>query len=386
MLHSNTPATPFYKRQRFVVTVFFFISGIIAATWSSRIPSVQQKFAYNDAEWGSILFASPLGLMGGIIVSGWLIERFGTRFIMVFTGILYTISLLLIAVAQNTMQLVLALFLFGVFRNFFNMANNTHSIEVQTIAQKPIVARLHGIWSVSCIVAAGIGTVMLANEISVTIHFLVIVLACLLLIFLYFNYGSRANKRPGTRPPLFVKPDASLLTMGAITFCTMLCEGAMFDWSVNYFQQVVRPAPGLVTLGYTCFIVTMALGRIFGDKLINRFGTINLLKADGLLMAAGFLLAAAFPALLPASLAFLIIGAADAIIIPLIYSLAGKSTRMPAAYAISSVTFIGYFGFLIGPPVIGFISHTWNMRWAFVLLALLSIAIWALALQLRKML
>jgi MFS family permease len=139
----------------------------------------------------------------------------------------------------------------------------------------------------------------------------------------------------------------------------------------------------LVTTGYTCFIIAMTMGRLFGDKLIGRFGPIRMLMVNGMLMSAGFLLSAIAPYFITAALAFIIIGIGDSIIVPIVYSLTAKTKKMPPGYAISAVTLIGYSGFLSGPILIGSLSEWLGMQWAFAVISVFGLAITLLAVHLK---
>ena len=187
------------------------------------------------------------------------------------------------------------------------------------------------------------------------------------------------------RRPIFVKPDKPLFFLGLIALCAMLTESAMFDWSVNYFDKVVQAEKGFVTAGYICFIGAMALGRLFGDRLIARFGIYRMLSVNGVSMAVGLLLAALLPHLFTASLGFLLIGFGDSMLVPIIYVLASQSKKMSSGYALQAVTMIGYGGFLIGPLFIGNVSQRWGMDTAFLLLSGISLLILLLSLKVKRM-
>jgi MFS family permease len=128
----------------------------------------------------------------------------------------------------------------------------------------------------------------------------------------------------------------------------------------------------------------MATGRLVGDRLIHLFGVYRLLLANGILMSAGFLIAALFPFVFSAAFGFLLIGAGSSILVPVVYLLAAKSKKMSPGYALSSVTLIGYTGFLIGPLLIGNISEKLGMNYAFFLLCGVSLLIVVLSLQVKK--
>ena len=372
------------EKARWITVVFFFLSGIITATWASRIPDIQKKLALNDAQWGAVLFALPAGLIVGLPLSSWAVAKYGSRRMMVLTSISFAVILCLLGLSDSAWLLVITLFLFGVLRNATNISINTHSLEVQQLYEKPIISTFHGIWSLACFVAAGIGTIMIAAEIVPSSHFIIIACISIAGCLFYRSKKKDAQTSGSQKRPFFIMPNAHLFRLGLIAFCSMICEGTMFDWSVNYFHKVVQTTDEMATAGYTSFIIAMAVGRLAGDKLIALYGTSKMLIVDGIVMAAGFCLAIVFPYLIPACLGFLLVGIGDSIVIPIVYVLAGQSKEMPAAYAIASVTMVGYAGFLAGPPIVGAISEHLGMQWAFALMALFSLGITVMTILITK--
>jgi MFS family permease len=169
-----------------------------------------------------------------------------------------------------------------------------------------------------------------------------------------------------------VKPDKKLLMLGLIAFCCLLCEGAMADWSGVYFKTIVVAPAALITLGYVAFTGTMALGRFVGDRLVTKFGVKRMLQISGTMISGGLLISVLFPYLITATTGFLLVGFGVSSVVPIVYGLAGKSTAMSAGTALASVSTIGFLGFLIGPPVIGFIAQLISLRWSFAFIALLG--------------
>lgn len=364
--------------------VFFFLSGLITATWASRIPDIQQKLSLNNRELGNVLFAIPVGLVAGLLLAGRLVARYGTRRIMLLGCLLLAVVLTLIALSGMTWQLVLSLFLLGFFRTVFNLSINTGAVDLQKQYKQPIVSSFHGIWSLACLVAAGLGTLMIVNSVRPLLHFIgVAVVAAAFSLLLVKK--EKAATPPGERRPFFVKPDRYLFYLGLLSLCAMLAESAVFDWSVNYFEKVVKAEKSYVTAGYTCFIAAMALGRLFGDRLIARFGVYTMLSASGLLLATGFVVVSMLPFPVTASFGFLLIGAGDAMLVPTIYMLAAGSKKMRSHYALQAVTLIGYAGFLIGPLFIGNVSQHWGMATAFLFLGASSLAILLLTMRVKKL-
>lgn len=372
------------KKERWTTLVFFFLSGIITATWSSRIPDVQQHLGLNNAAWGTVLFIVPVGLLAGLSISSWLVARYGTRRMMAISVIGFSLMLCLAGVADTRLQLMAALFGMGALRTILNISINTQSVLVQKLYERPIVSTFHGAWSGACFLAAGIGTLMIIGDITPALHFLAITLAAAGVTLFFWKSTSIGAAGPAEKRPFFVKPDRYLFLLGLTAFCGLLCESAMFDWGVSYFEKTVRPGKEWVTAGYTAFIVAMALGRLVGDRVITVFGYFTLLMINGALMATGFLLAAFFPFLLPAAIGFMIIGLGDSVIVPIVYSLSAHTTRMSPGYALASVSLIGNAGFLIGPLLIGYLSELLSMQWAFGVVSVFSLCITFLALKVRQ--
>jgi MFS family permease len=170
-------------------------------------------------------------------------------------------------------------------------------------------------------------------------------------------------------------PDKSLLNLGLIAFCSMICEGTMFDWSGVYFKKVVMADKNWIGAGYTAFMCTMAIGRFIADWFTTKFGVQKTLQLSGVLIASGLLVSVFFPYLIPSILGFFLVGFGVSSVVPLVYGTAGKSKRMSAGVAIAAVSTIGFFGFLLGPPLIGIIAGFFSLRVSFVVIAAMGLTV-----------
>jgi MFS family permease len=159
----------------------------------------------------------------------------------------------------------------------------------------------------------------------------------------------------------------------------MICEGAMFDWSNIYFKKVILAPPSLLGVGFASFMSTMATGRFFADKFAHRYGLKRTLQISGTLTATGLLIAVLFPYFYTTIAGFLLVGAGVCSVVPMVYSAAGKSKAMSAGVAITVVSTIGFIGFLVGPPLIGFIAGLATLRASFTFIALMGTCIVILA-------
>jgi MFS family permease len=164
----------------------------------------------------------------------------------------------------------------------------------------------------------------------------------------------------------------------------MVCEGAMADWSGVYFEKVVEAPAKYTTLGYVAFMSTMATGRFLGDWLVTKIGIKRMLQVSGILIASGLLTAVIFTNILSATVGFLFVGFGVSSVVPIAYGLAGKSSNMSASAALAAVSTISFLGFLIGPPVIGFIAQAANLRLSFTLIAVLGFGTTLLASKVKN--
>lgn len=361
------------KALRIAVGAMFFMAGLSFSSWASRIATVQQTMGLSDAALGAVLFSLPVGLMCSLPFSGWIITKIGSRKLLISALLVYATALVSLGLAQNTFQLIICLVCFGFSSNAVNISVNTQAVATEELYKRPIMASFHGLWSLAGFAGAGVGTFMIANNISPLYHFLLM----LVVIFTGVIIAARYLKDdkvtdPG---PVFVMPDHSLIKLGVIAFCSMICEGAMFDWSVIYFKKVVLAPPAFVGVGFTAFMLTMAAGRFRADWFAHRYGLKRTLQVSGALTATGLLIAVAFPYVYTAIAGFLLVGVGVSSVVPMVFSAAGKSKTMQPGVALAAVSTIGFLGFLVGPPIIGFIAGMATLRVSFILIAAMGVSV-----------
>jgi len=377
---TNQPVSK--KANRIAVACFFFIAGISFASWASRIPDIKAKLHLSDAALGGVLFALPVGSMISLPLSGWLVAKYGSKRMVTIAVTCYPLILILIGTTVSIWQLVSVLLVFGLFGNLCNISVNTQAIGVQASYGRSIMATFHGIWSMAGFTGAAIGTFLVSKDLSPFYHFAIIWLACLVLLVSIQRFAL-AKDHGHESQQVFVRPDSALMKLGLIAFSCMVCEGTMFDWSGVYFQKVVAAPKELITLGYAAFMGTMASGRFIGDFMVTRFGSRKVLEASGILITTGLLIAVLFPTIILATIGFLFVGFGVSSVIPLVYSAAGKSKTMSPGMALAAVSTIGFFGFLMGPPLIGLIAQAFSLRWSFTLIAVLGFGTTLLAARVK---
>ncbi|MCC8425628.1 MFS transporter [Mucilaginibacter sp. UR6-11] len=376
------PRTP--GQLRIANAVFFFLSGFGYASWASRIPTIKHQLHLNDAQLGGVLFAMPIGLLLTLPVTGSLLGKYSSRRIMFFGSLFFAMVLALIGLAANVWQLVLVLFCFGVSRNLFNISTNAQAVAVQALYDRSIMANFHGIWSMAGFAGAAAGYFMVYYNIGASYHLLGV--SVLLVVFSFWFIKDTIYQQPVPQPQkkLFTLPDKSLLTFSLICFASMACENTLYDWSGIYFDKVVQVPKATATEGFVVYMIAMTLGRFIGDAGVNRFGIKNLLRFSGIFIFCGLLLAVLLPYPATAITGFILVGLGVSCIVPMVFQMAGKSTTMSSGTALASISSIGYLGFLMVPPFVGFIAEAWGLRWSFGLIALLGALVIVLVNNIRE--
>lgn len=371
------------QKSRIAISAVFFLAGMNFASWASRIPDISQELGLNEGQIGRLLLAVPVGSLLALPLAGWAVHRWGSRTVVLLAALMYSACLPLLGLATTFWTLAPALGLFGFASNLVNISVNTQAIGVQAHHGKPVMGSFHGLWSLAGFLSGAFASLLISWQLAPLPHFLIVTGLGLLIMALAHPHTLREDEGSEAGGLALRLPDPYLLRIGLIAFCGMMCEGTMFDWAGVYFQRVVKPDPALVTSGYVACMSTMALGRFAVDYLTHRFGPTRVLQLSSLLISGGLLLAVALPYLLPALLGFLLVGFGIASVVPLSYSAAGRAGTMAPGPALALVSTISFTGFLLGPPLIGFIAQAFSLRISFALIALAGLAIGLLASQVK---
>lgn len=356
--------------------MFYFGMGLCFSTWASRIPDIKTALHLTDGHLGTILLALPMGQLTMMFFSGKLVTRFGSHRILPFSIALYAFSLTNLGLAQNAWQLALGLYAFGVSANLSNISVNTQGVYTEGLFKRTIMSSFHGMWSLAGFTGALVGLGMLALGLGTYTHFVLVAAITLLMAAFNFKFLIKAKETlRNEETKFFRKPDQSLVLLGIIGFCSMASEGIMFDWSGVYFKDVIKVPGALVILGYTSFMIMMASGRFLGDGLINKFGRKRVMQISGLMVSTGLFTAVLFPFIIPATIAFMFVGLGVSSIVPTLYSIAGKHPTIPTGEALTAVSSVSFLGFLMGPPVIGYISELFGLRFSFAFIGIFGILI-----------
>ena len=368
----NTISSPKYnaKQIRLAVTLFYFTTGLIFSSWASRIPTIKNKLNISEGELGTLLLVMPIGEIATLALVGKLISSYGSK-TMFKIGILgYSTMLLAIPFANDFWTLAAILTIFGIFSNTCNIAINTQGVDVENIYNKSIMSSFHGAWSLAGFTGALVGLLLMNFNITIIPHFILIFFIILIIFFTQQKFLFDKETYEEQEEKGFAKPDKTLIQLGIIGFLGMATEGTMFDWSGVYFSEIVKAPEKWTTLGYAAFMITMAGGRFVGDYFIERFGKKHILQISGVMMGTGLLISVFFPTIIICTLAFMLVGLGVACTVPTVYSVAGQHKTINPGVALAMVSSISFLGFLMGPPLIGYIAELFDLRYSYALFAI----------------
>lgn len=358
------------NRIRLAVSLFFFSQGLAFSSWASRIPTIKSELGISEGQLGTLLLLMPIGQLCTMALSGKLVAKYGSKNVLQIVVLIYPLILCSIGLAQNFYQLGAVLFFFGVVGNMCNISVNTQGVEVEKIYGKSIMSSFHGAWSIAGFTGALIGLLMMNLHVSTFYHFVIIYGLIVLNWLINKKYlVDSVPSPPKEKKSLFSKPDTVLIQLGIIGFLSMATEGAMFDWSGVYFQDIVKAPQNLIVVGYASFMIMMATGRFVGDYFISKYGKQRVMQISGVLMSSGLMLSVFFPQFIICTIAFMMVGLGVACNVPTVYSVAGKTKNINPGVALATVSSISFLGFLMGPPLIGYIAEAFDLRYSYALFA-----------------
>jgi MFS family permease len=245
---------------------------------------------------------------------------------------------------------------------------NTQAIALQKLYNKRINGSFHGLWSTGGIVGVGFSTMLVGIGTGMDLHLLIICVVALIVTFVSYRHLLRNDRASSGNKLAFGKPDPYILYLGLLVFFASICEGGMFDWSGVYFKEVIQVE--LFTLGYLIFMICMSISRFASDTIIERIGMSKTYIMSAVFILTGIALSVTVPQIWTSMLGFCLVGLGTASIFPMTLTLAGSSQKYSPGMAISLISTFGIAGMLIGPALIGYLAHAFNLRIAFIAFAL----------------
>jgi MFS family permease len=364
------------RRARGAVAAIFLLNGLVYGSWAARIPAIRDRLGLSDGELGIALACIPIGSIVAMPLAGALAARSGSRRATRAAFALMCAVTAVVALAPSLVALALALLVFGVGMGSLDVSMNVHGVTVEREYGRPIFSGFHAAFSFGGLAGGALGALAASADLDVRIHLALVAVACALI-------GLTWSRRflPGSadavaaHDPIFVRPPRRLWALGALAFACLLIEGASADWSGVYIKDELGAGAGVAALGFTAFSVMMTVGRLAGDRLVERLGSVPLVRLGGAVAAVGFGAALTLAAPAAALVGFACLGAGMSCVIPIVFRAAGHVPGIAASVSLSAVSSIGYLGFVAGPPAIGGIAELIGLPGALGVLVVLAAAV-----------
>ncbi len=361
------------RRSRLAVSLTFALHGIAAGSWAGRIPWVKEARHLSPADLGLALMGAAIGGLAAMPLTAWLIVRLGSRTLTRLGMLGVAVTVPLAPFAHGVALIFISLALFGGAGSLLDVAMNAQGVAVQERYGRSIMSGLHGLWSVGGLTGsviaglaahAGVGAPANLLAIGVCIAVLGVVAGAWL-----------APAPPPTAGKVFARPDRVLFLLGVVTFCGLFAEAAAADWSAVYLRTSAHAASDVAAWGYAAFSLAMAAGRLVGDRLVERTGPATLVRAAALLGAAGLSLALIVPVTWIIIACFAVLGVGVATVVPMTFSAAGQTTGRDPGTSVAAVATVGYAGWMLAPPIIGFIAQGTSLKVSLALVAVMTAVI-----------
>jgi MFS family permease len=357
-----------YRSVRVAAVALFVANGLGMSSWVSHIPLLKERLDLNDQMLGFALLGAGMGALGTMWISGWLMSKFGSRKIAILSGICFPISLIGPGIAWSFWSLAVSLLLLGACNGLMDIAMNSQAASYEGLVGRPVMSSFHAFWSLSCWCGSLCGSAFLAAPAWTWAHLPLISLVGVSLT--WFARRGLLRTEPGTSgAPVLSFPRGILAVFGLLCLVVMMTEGAVADWAGVHLRMSYHVSEYMTVFGYNAFALFMTIGRFAGDTLARSFGRKTVIVGSAVVSGICMGFAALAPTPWISIGAFGLAGFGIANLVPLLFSLAAKRAGREVEQATSSVFATGYLGFLIGPPLVGFISSRTTLPIAIVSLA-----------------
>ena len=379
------------KINRLAISSFFFFVGFLYANWVARLPELQRLYDVSNATLGTLLLCWAAGAIVAMPFAGWLTVVFGSQRLTKITAWGFCLFAPLIPIFSNIWLIGGLFFFLGLNNGALDVSINGQAVYVERMYRKPIMSSFHAVFSIGMALGAGAGALFAKLNVPLFTHLVIISAVCALLIAWATQHLIKdedlnsANTVDEGNPDIsgegghtFRLPTKAILPLGIIAFCAMTGEGSMADWSAIYMNKTIGMDEAFSALAFGAFATSMTVGRIFGDYFIAHIGKRKVLIYSSLLAFFGLSLALVVPSAYVVLVGFFSVGLGLANVVPIVYSTAGNTEGVTPSVGIAMSTTIGYAGFFIGPPVIGFLADAFSLQIGLVFTLILFVTMFFL--------
>ncbi|RJT37353.1 MFS transporter [Mesorhizobium waimense] len=335
-----------------------------------RLPDIKHAMGIEDGTLGLSLIGTPIGTLTALTLATPILERVGFRRALLGLVPLVAAAYAIAVHAPGPVALFLMLFPVGLMIGSIEIMLNVEADRTEFLLKRRIMNRAHSFWSMGFFGAGLFGAALGHLGISPQLHLALVVPMVAISMALFLGGYEPAPSRfagNGDKAPRLARPTLPILALVAVTLSAMLLEGASIDWSAIYMRTVFESGPFVAGFTLALFAFSQATTRFFADSFVDRHSPSGVARALLASMAAGVLLVFLSPAPFLSMLGFALLGIGSSALFPLAISAAAQRTDRPAAINVAALSQISFVAFLLGPPLLGFVSDHWGIRSAFAI-------------------
>ncbi|MFI7130909.1 MFS transporter [Nonomuraea sp. NPDC050153] len=361
------------RRARAAVAALFLTNGAVFFNIVPRYPQIKADLDLSNAVFGTALAAAPIGALLAGLLAGAAIRRFRSARVASFGIVVTTVVTLFVPFAPNWIAFGGALFVVGALDAIVDVAQNAHGLRVQRLYGRSIVNSLHGVWSVGAVLGGLMGSAAAGLDLPLALHLSIsaaLFSVVALVAYRFLLPGPEDAERPadgapaqrGERRSFTGSAVRMLAALGVLAACGALVEDAGASWGALYLSGDLRADAASAGLAVVALQVAMTVGRLTGDRVVDRFGQRTVARAGGALAAVGMGAALAVPSV-PAALAgFALAGLGVATLVPAAMHTADELPGLPDGAGLTIVSWLLRGGFLLSPPLVGFVADLSSLR------------------------
>jgi MFS family permease len=356
---------PQRRPYRIVILLVFFINGFLYSNCTGRLPELKDYFGVSDSVLGTMLFGTALGALAAMPLTGWLTTRFNSGKLMIASGILFCCAVPMIPLSHNLWIARAAFLLTGFFSGAMDITMNGQAVFVERAFGRTIMSSFHAAFSIGMALGAGSGALFAQYRCPLQVHLLIMAAGSIGVLIgvsaIVLRNQPGRSQAPATRSKTRnISPMIWLIAI--VGFCGMTGEGSMVDWSAIYLHGTLGQSKAFSALAVGSFATAMTIGRLLGDRLIDAAGKPAMMIASCLTAISGLSIALLFVSPWIALGGFFLVGLGLSNIVPITYSTAGNIQGIDPAAGIAIASTIGYTGFFISPPTIGYLADGFGLR------------------------
>lgn len=379
------------RRARTGVALLFLTNGALFANLLPRYPSIKAELGLSNAQFGLAVAAFPLGALVAGLGAAALIRRFGSGTVAVAGTMLTGAGILAAGLAPSWGFLAVALLGAGAADTITDVAQNSHGLRVQRLYRRSILNSFHAVWSIGAVLGGlmGAGAIMVGLShgahlgISCLIFAGVAVTAHRLLLpgpepTTHNTHGPGHDEEPAT-PRSKALVWALLMALVLIATAGALVEDAGSTWGALYLSGSLGTVASVAALGFVALTGAQFVGRLIGDRLVDRFGQRTIARTGGLIVLTGMGLALAAPTVPGTIAGFAAAGFGIATLVPAAMHTADELPGLRHGTGLTLVSWLMRLGFLCSPPLVGLIADATSVRTGLLVVPIAGILVILLA-------